>query len=94
MFKLTEVQALDRYRIWLRYADGIEGEVDLSHLAGKGVFKAWESPGVFAAVHLGSSAKVKWPEVGDICSDALYLRIAGKRAEENFPRLKVARISA
>ncbi len=31
-----EVRALAPYRIWLRYDDGIEGEVDLSDLAGDG----------------------------------------------------------
>ena len=41
MLKPVEVRALDGYRLWLRYADGTEGEVDLSHLAGKGVFKVW-----------------------------------------------------
>lgn len=34
-----EVKALTTYRIWIRYADGFEGEVDLSHLAGRGVFE-------------------------------------------------------
>ena len=34
----VEVRALEPYRIWLRYDDGAEGEVDLSYLAGDGVF--------------------------------------------------------
>ena len=29
------VEPRDGYRIWLRYADGVEGEVDLSAVAGK-----------------------------------------------------------
>ena len=28
----VEVRALEGYRIWLRYDDGVEGEVDLSHM--------------------------------------------------------------
>ncbi len=32
MKKAVEVRPLSGYRIWLRYADGVEGEVDLSHL--------------------------------------------------------------
>ncbi len=39
MIQPTDVQPRVGYRIWLRYADGVAGEVDLSHLAGKGVFK-------------------------------------------------------
>ena len=33
----VEVRALEPYRIWLRYDDGVEGELDLSDMAGKGV---------------------------------------------------------
>jgi hypothetical protein len=36
MVRPVEVRRLARYRIWLRYQDGTEGEVDLSHLAGRG----------------------------------------------------------
>ena len=41
MFEPLGVKALPDSRIWIRYADGKEGEVDLSHLAGQGVFKIW-----------------------------------------------------
>ena len=33
----VEVRALEPYRIWLRYDDGVEGELDLSDTAGDGV---------------------------------------------------------
>ncbi len=36
----AEVRALEPFRIWLRYDDGIEGEVDLSDIAGRGMFSA------------------------------------------------------
>ena len=94
MLKAVRVRALENFRIWIRYADGVEGEVDLSHLAEKGVFKAWRSPGIFGKVRLGSSGEIEWPGVGDLCPDALYLRITGKKAEEVFPNLESAEISA
>ena len=37
MEKVIDVRALDDYRIWLRFDDGAQGEVDLSDLAGRGV---------------------------------------------------------
>ena len=46
------VRALEPYRVWLRYEDGGEGEVDLSHLAGDGVFTAWKDHEFFTAATL------------------------------------------
>ena len=41
--KILEARPLDGYKIWLKFDDGISGEVDLSHLAGKGVFELWKN---------------------------------------------------
>ena len=58
----VEVRVLDGYRLWLRYTDGAEGEVDLSHLAGQGVFKVWQSRDAFAAVRIRPAALWNGPE--------------------------------
>ncbi len=84
MVRPIEVRPVGRYRIWLRYQDGTEGEVDLSHLAGKGVFAAWDKGDVFAKVKLGQHGGVEWPGDIDLCPDALYLRLTGKQPEEVF----------
>ena len=84
MIRPVEVRAVAPYRIWLRYQDGTEGEVDLSHLAGRGVFSTWEREGVFAAVKLGSHGQIEWPGELDLCPDALYLTLTGKRPEDIF----------
>jgi hypothetical protein len=81
MIRPVEVRPLARYRIWLRYQDGTEGEVDLSHLAGKGVFTVWEQESVFAGVTLGPHGQIEWPGEVDLCPDAIYLRLTGKRPE-------------
>ena len=36
----VEVRASGRYRIWIRFADDVAGDVDLSDLGGHGVFAA------------------------------------------------------
>jgi hypothetical protein len=84
----TAVKPLTKFRIWLRYDDGLEGEVDLSDLAGRGVFTAWNDPAVFAAVRLGSHGAIEWGAEIDLCPDALYLRLTGKSPEDLFPTLK------
>ena len=84
----VEVCALEPYRIWLRYDDGVEGEVDLSDVAGDGVFIAWEDHSFFAGVHLGPAGSIAWSDDIDMCGDALYLEVTGKTPEDLFPRLR------
>jgi len=40
MFKPIQVKVLPNYKLWVKYTDGVEGEIDLSHLVGKGVFSS------------------------------------------------------
>ncbi len=87
MARPTEVKARPNFRIWLRYDDGVEGEVDLSELAGRGVFAAWNDSTFFDSVHLGLHGAIEWGPDIDICPDAIYLRPTGKSAEETFPGL-------
>ena len=82
-----EVRAGKPYRIWLRYEDGVEGEVDLSHLAGDGVFVAWKDHEFFSAVRLGPGTSIVWGDTLDLCGDALYMKITGMTPEEMFPTL-------
>ncbi len=87
MLKIIKVEPLPGYRLHLQYADGVAGDVDLSHLVGKGVFRAWNDPEAFRRVSLGSGGKLRWSDEVDLCADALYLEITGKTADEVFPRL-------
>ncbi len=81
---------MDGFRLWLKYEDGIEGIVDLSDLAGRGVFEAWSELEVFDAVTVNESGAVVWPGDIDLCPDALYSRLTGRPAEEVFPGLNCA----
>jgi hypothetical protein len=88
MRKITKVRALQSYRLELTFDDGTSGTVDVSHLAGKGVFACWDDPAVFARVRLGSSGELVWADRVDLCPDALYLKVTGKKPEELFPTLR------
>ena len=94
MFKILEVRALPDYRLWLRYQDGVEGEVDLSDIAGRGVFSAWNDRRFFESVRIDDSGALVWGEDLDLCPDAIYLRLTGKTPEEVFPKLKSREIHA
>ena len=94
MFKLVELKVLQGYRLWLRFTDGVEGEVDLSDLAGRGVFEAWNDRHFFENVHIDESGAPVWGNNLDLCPDALYLRLTGKTPEEVFPKLKETEVHA
>lgn len=39
MHEVTDVRTLEGFRIWIKFSDNVEGAVDLSDVAGKGVFQ-------------------------------------------------------
>ncbi len=41
--RIVACKPLPHYRVWIRFDDESEGEVDLNHLVGRGVFEAWKS---------------------------------------------------
>ncbi len=84
MIEPLEVEPRAGYTIWIRYSDGTEGEVDLSHLAGRGVFALWEDRAEFEKVHVGPGRAIAWSDEVDLCPDALYLRLTGKSLAELF----------
>jgi hypothetical protein len=82
MHKAVEVKARERYRIWIRFSDGVEGEADLSDLAGEGVFESWNDHEEFAKVFVDPRTHtVAWPGGIDLCPDSLYREIVeGQKA--------------
>ena len=49
-YRLTIAEPRPHYRLWVRFEDGVEGEADLSDVAGRGVFKRWtDRPEEFAS---------------------------------------------
>jgi hypothetical protein len=86
--KLVEIRPKENYRLFVRYDDGASGHVDLSAYAGRGVFAAWQEPGVFEQVRLADAGHPEWPGGIDLCPDALYMQLTGKRPEQVFPSLQ------
>ncbi|ADI14551.1 DUF2442 domain-containing protein [Truepera radiovictrix] len=91
---LIEVRALPDYKLWLHYDDGVVGEVDLSQLVGKGVFKLWNDYRRFEQVVIGPHGELAWGDDIDLCADALYLELSGKRPEEVFASLRTEHVDA
>jgi hypothetical protein len=78
-----EVKALADYQIWLRYADGTSGKVDLNHLRKLEAFKIWNETGAFEKVFIADDGRcIAWNEVLELCPNALYLDVINKTYEE------------
>ncbi|MBP6813053.1 MAG: DUF2442 domain-containing protein [Saprospiraceae bacterium] len=76
--KPVYVTGSKKYQLHLRFADGVEGTADLSHLVGKGVFRQWESGELFFKVALDPETNaIVWNDTLDVCADNLYLQIKG-----------------
>lgn len=94
MTRPVQVRALKGFRLWLRYDDGTEGEVDLSEFAGRGVFRPWDDYRTFEDVRLGDHGRISWGKDVDMCPDALYLRLTGRKPEEVFRNLSEMTLDA
>jgi hypothetical protein len=94
MIKIVSAEPRSRYRIWLEFADGAQGEVDLSDLAGRGVFEIWNEPGMFEDVTISRGGSLSWPNDVELGWDGLYIRLTGKSVEEVFPGLKETPVDA
>jgi hypothetical protein len=90
MRKIATARTLGGFRVALTFDDGNEATVDLSDLAGRGVFGAWSVPGEFEQLTIGSAGELTWRCGVDLCPDALYLRATGRTASEVFSSLRAA----
>jgi hypothetical protein len=88
MHRPVEVEARPDYRIWIRYQDGSEGEVDLSNLAGRGVFNLWDDYTAFENVRIADDGAIRWSEDVELCPDAMYMKLTGQSHEEALTSFK------
>lgn len=74
LYDVVAVEARPGFRVWVRFENGVEGEADLSDLAGRGVFKRWtDDPSAFAEVCVDpESGTLTWPGGLDVAPDRLY----------------------
>ena len=85
--RITKVEARDGHCIWLEYDDGLNGEIDLSHMAEWEICKPWRDRAFFEQVHIDDFGAVAWSDEIDICPDAVYFDLTGKTPEEMLPGL-------
>ena len=76
--KLLSVQTDQKYSLRLRYDDGTAGVADLSHLAGRCIFKLWDENDLFFQVRIDPETNaLVCNDLLDLDPDSLYLQIRG-----------------
>ncbi len=81
MKKITSLKILNDYRVWLRFNDGAEGEIDFSSKLRTGVFAFWNDYENFRKARIGDCDELIWNDQIDFCSDSLWLQVTGQKPE-------------
>lgn len=82
MVWVTDARPLPRYRLWLRFSDGVDGQVDLSDLIAtdhRPIVAALRDETLFAALHVEHDTVV-WQNGFDLAPE--YLRDRLRTAEQ------------
>src|ERR1035437_10779006 len=94
MKKITALKVLDNYHVWLRFNDGVEGEVDFSRKPRTGVFAVWNSYENFRQARIGDCGELLWNDQLDFCRDSLWLQVTGQKPEALTDKIALAGINA
>lgn len=75
--RITAAKVLDGYEVWVEFADGKEGILDLSEFRAEGgPFTDWDDRAFFESMEL-EGGSLAWGETIDFCPNLLYMRLTG-----------------
>ena len=79
----VEVKVTGPHRMWLRFDDGSDGEVDMSRDEWRGVFEPLRDPEYFAQVRVDHEiGTIAWPNGADIAPETLHAWARGPATPE------------
>ena len=79
MVRLKKVEARAGYRLYVEFADGLSGEVDLSDQLFGPVFLPLKDEALFQQVTLDQFGAPTWPNGADLAADGLYELLRARR---------------
>ena len=89
--KLREAKYRHDYRIWLKFADGVEGEVDLEKELWGEMFEPLKDKARFAEVVLNKELQtIVWPNGADFAPEFLYQKLRPNYALKPAPKTGAA----
>lgn len=79
--RIVDARPAGGYRVWLRFADGLSGEVDLSDELWGPVFEPLKDEAEFAKLRADPELDtIIWPNGADFSPEWLYERVKAERA--------------
>ena len=77
---IVEVRHRGRYRVYIRFEDGLQGEIDLQDMIDfKGIFAPLREEREFSKVRVDSElGALVWPCGADLDPDVLYSKLSGQ----------------
>jgi hypothetical protein len=79
--RVIEVKALDDYKLWLRFQDGVSGTVDLSAELWGPMFEPLKDKAMFSQATVDPELEtVTWPNGADLSPEFLYEQAARSSA--------------
>ena len=78
LVQVVEARHQGGFRVWLRFDDGLDGEVDLASELDGEVFEPLRDPAFFARFTVDET--LVWPNGADFAPEFLYRQVARRNA--------------
>ena len=89
--KIVEARYAGGYRVWLRFADGVEGEVDLEKELWGEVFEPLRDRTTFGNFQLDEELDtLVWPNGADFAPEFLYQQLRPNYTLKPAPKVSAA----
>jgi len=76
MVRITDARYLRDYVVWVRFSDGVEGEVDLARELDGPIFEPLRDPSYFRLVRFDPELHtIVWPNGADVAPEFLHSRV-------------------
>lgn len=78
MVHVIEARYVGGHRVWLRFDDGLQGEVDLADALRGPIFEPLKDPQRFAEFKV--DVTLTWPSGADLAPESLHARVLRARS--------------
>jgi hypothetical protein len=86
--KIESVTYVSGYTLHVKFLDGVEGDIELTELVSKGIFKVLQNQELFEKAY-NTGYSIAWSEELEIDSDTIYMELSGKSIGDLIPQKTV-----